>query len=206
MRINEIFLTEDDGDKHMTFCFGRFNPPTLGHKQVFKAMQKTGGEMEIYTSQTQDAKKNPLDYSTKVSFIRNIHREFANNVVENTDMNTLPKICTSLHERGFNHITFVAGSDRLDMMSKLIKDYNGVEGKGHGYYKFETMNFNSSGQREDGSDGVEGISGTMARADAANGDINKFAQHTGAGEHADELYAAVRKGMGINDNTGENDE
>ena len=27
-----------------------------------------------------------------------------------------------------------------------------------------------------------------------------------AGEHADELYAAVRKGMGINDNTGENDE
>lgn len=154
MRINEIFLTEDDGDKHMTFCFGRFNPPTLGHKQVFKAMQKTGGEMEIYTSQTQDAKKNPLDYSTKVSFIRNIHPEFANNVVENTDMNTLPKICTSLHERGFNHITFVAGSDRLDMMSKLIKDYNGVEGKGHGYYKFETMNFNSSGQREDGSDGV----------------------------------------------------
>jgi hypothetical protein len=68
------------------------------------------------------------------------------------------------------------------------------------------MNFNSSGQREDGSDGVEGISGTMARGDAANGDINKFAQHTGAGEHADALYAAVRKGMGINDNTGENDE
>ena len=46
----------------------------------------------------------------------------------------------------------------------------------------------------------------MARGDAANGDINKFAQHTGAGEHADALYAAVRKGMGINDNTGENDE
>jgi hypothetical protein len=36
--------------------------------------------------------------------------------------------------------------------------------------------------------------------------VLSFAQHTGAGEHADELYAAVRKGMGINDNTGENDE
>ena len=205
MRINEIFLTEDDGDKHITFCFGRFNPPTLGHKQVFKAMKKVGGEMEIYTSQTQDAKKNPLDYSTKVDFIRKIHPEFANNVVENTELNTRSKFVVRLRKR-IQSITFVAGSDRLEMMQKLIKDYNGVDGKGHGYYKFETLNFKSSGEREDGADGVEGISGTMARGDAANGDIDKFAQPTGAGEHADDLYAAVRKGMGINDQTGENNE
>src|SRR6056300_1747593 len=103
MKIRELF--EADTDKHVTFCFGRFNPPTLGHKEVFKKMKAQGGDMKIFTTMSQDAKKNPLDYSAKVDFIRKIHPDYANNVVENTDLNTLPKICSSLHERGYNHIT-----------------------------------------------------------------------------------------------------
>jgi hypothetical protein len=82
-------------------------------------------------------------------------------------------------------------------MSKLLKDYNGVEGKSHGFYKFETLDFKSSGDREDGAEGVAGISASGARAAAANGDFKEFAEATGAGQHAEKLYAAVRKGMGI---------
>ena len=59
---------------------------------------------------------------------------------------------------------------------------------------------------EDGADGGEGISGTKAREDAANNDIKKFIQHTGAGEHADELFAAVRQGMGLSDEEPEDDQ
>ena len=73
-------------------------------------------------------------------------------------------------------------------------------------YKFETLEFISAGAREDGADGVEGISGTKAREDAANNDIKKFIQHTGAGEHADELFAAVRQGMGLSDEEPEDDQ
>ena len=39
MKIRELF--EADTDKHVTFCFGRFNPPTLGHKEVFKKIKKS---------------------------------------------------------------------------------------------------------------------------------------------------------------------
>ena len=208
MRISELF--EAENDKHITFCFGRFNPPTLGHKQLFNTMKNEGGDMKIFTTLSQDSKKNPLDYSTKIDFLRKIHPQYAENIVENSNLNTIDKVCASLYDEGYRHITFVAGSDRLDSLRNLIKQYNGkTEGKKgplQNPYKFETMDFVSSGDREDGSEGVEGISGTQAREDAANNDLKAFTKHTGAGEHAEELFSAVRKGMGLSDEQPEDDQ
>jgi len=207
MRINELF---EDTEKHITFCFGRFNPPTLGHKQVFDTMKKQGGDMKIFTTLSQDSKKNPLPYEVKVDFIKKIHPNYANAVVQNSNLNTIDKVCASLYDEGYRHITFVAGSDRLDNMRSLIKDYNGkTEGKKgplENTYKFETMDFVSSGEREDGAEGVQGISGTLAREDAQNNNLKKFTQHTGAGEHAEDLFKAVRKGMGLSDEQPEDDQ
>jgi hypothetical protein len=167
-------------------------------------MKAQGGDMKIFTTMSQDAKKNPLDYATKVDFIRKIHSEYASDVIEDTSLNTITKVAEYLNEQGYTHATFVGGDDRKDLYSQLVA-YNGKEegkkGPLENKYKFETLEFVSAGAREDGSEGVEGISGTKAREDAANNDIKKFTQHTGAGEHAEELFAAVRKGMGLSDNT-----
>ena len=57
MLLLELF---EAGAKHVTFCFGRMNPPTIGHKQVLDTMKSQGGDMRIFVSQTQDKKKNPL--------------------------------------------------------------------------------------------------------------------------------------------------
>lgn len=207
MKIRELF--EADTDKHVTFCFGRFNPPTLGHKEVFKKMSAQGGDMKIFTTQSQDSKKNPLDYSTKIDFIRKIHSDYAENVIEDTNLNTITKVAEYLNDQNYTHATFVGGDDRKNLYDSLVA-YNGkTEGKKGPLeikYKFETLEFISAGAREDGADGVEGISGTKAREDAANNDIKKFIQHTGAGEHADELFAAVRQGMGLSDEEPEDDQ
>jgi hypothetical protein len=173
------------------------NPPTIGHKEVFKTMKTQGGDFKIFVSQTQDKKNNPLDYSTKIKFIKAIHPEFADNVVDDPNLNTIVKVASFLFDQGYNAATFVAGSDRLESMSKLLKDYNGVEGKSHGFYKFDVLDFKSSGDREDGADGVAGISASGARDAAATGDLKKFEESTGAGQYAKPLYIAVRKGMGI---------
>jgi hypothetical protein len=82
-------------------------------------------------------------------------------------------------------------------MKKLLEAYNGVDGKAHGYYKFEVLDFVSSGDREDGAEGVAGISASGARAAAANNDLETFKEATGAGELSQKLFDAVRKGMGI---------
>ena len=196
MLLNELF---EAGTKHVTFCFGRMNPPTIGHKQVFDTMQSQGGEMKIFVSQSQDKKKNPLDYGTKIKFIKEMFPQYAKNVVDNAALNTIGKVASYLHEQGYNAVTFVAGSDRMDSMKSLLDQYNGVEGKAHGFYKFDVIDFSSSGDREDGAEGVAGVSASGARSAAANNDFEGFQEATGAGELAKPLFAAVRKGMGISE-------
>jgi len=194
MLLKELF---EDNVKHVTFCFGRMNPPTIGHKQVLDTMKSQGGEMKVFVSQSQDPKKNPLDYSTKIKFIKTMFPEYAGDVVEDSSLNTVVKVASYLYDQGYTAATFVAGSDRIDSMKQLLNDYNGVEGKSHGYYKFEVLDFASSGEREDGAEGVAGVSASGARAAAANGDLEAFKEATGAGELSQKLYDAVRKGMGI---------
>jgi hypothetical protein len=194
MLLKELF--EDDG-KHVSFCFGRMNPPTIGHAEVFKKLKSIGGDYKIFVTMTQDKKENPLDYLTKTKFIKLIHPEYADSVVVDTNLNTIGKVCSYLYDLGYRNATFVAGSDRLPSFQKLITDYNGVEGKGHGYYKFDVLDFESSGQRDPDSPGVSGISASKAREKAVAGDLAGFEEATGAGEYAKPLYDAVRKGMGI---------
>ena len=200
MLLNELF---EAGTKHVTFCFGRMNPPTIGHKQVFDTMQSQGGEMKIFVSQSQDKKKNPLDYGTKIKFIKEMFPQYAKDVVDNAALNTIGKVASYLHEQGYTAVTFVAGSDRMDSMKSLLDQYNGVEGKAHGFYKFDVIDFASSGDREDGAEGVAGVSASGARSAAANNDFEGFQEATGAGELAKPLFAAVRKGMGINEGISE---
>jgi hypothetical protein len=198
MLLLELF---EAGTKHVTFCFGRMNPPTIGHKQVLDTMKSQGGDMRIFVSQTQDKKKNPLDYATKIKFIKEMFPEYAGDVVDNAGLNTIGKVASYLHEQGYNSATFVAGSDRLEDMKNLLTQYNGIEGKAHGFYDFEVLDFVSSGEREDGAEGVAGVSASGARAAAANNDFEAFQEATGAGELAKPLFAAVRKGMNISEGT-----
>jgi hypothetical protein len=194
MRLRELF---EDSTKHISFCFGRMNPPTIGHEQLLNTLAKVGGDYQVFLSQSQDAKKNPLDYSTKIKFVKAMFPEHAAKVVEDPSLNTVVKVASYLYSKGYNAVTFVAGSDRLEDMKKLLEAYNGVEGKAHGYYKFEVLDFVSSGDREDGAEGVAGISASGARAAAANNDLETFKEATGAGELSQKLFDAVRKGMGI---------
>jgi hypothetical protein len=194
MRLNELF---EANDPHIAFCFGRMNPPTVGHKQLLETVASVGGEYKIFLSQTQDKKKNPLDYSTKIKFVKAMFPNHAGNIVDNSSLNTVVKVASYLYDLGYRNATFVAGSDRIDDMAKLLKDYNGVEGKAHGYYKFDLLDFKSSGEREDGAEGVAGVSASNARAAAAAGNFDEFKNSTGAEQFSQKLYDAVRKGMGI---------
>ena len=94
--------------------------------------------------------------------------------------------------------TFIIEKRGMDYsnLKKLLTDYNGVE-TGTTYYKFKDINFVSSGAREDGAEGLAGVSASGARAAAVKGDKEAFAQATGAGKLTDALYQAVRKGMSV---------
>jgi hypothetical protein len=201
MKLFELF--ESVSTKHASLCFGRMNPPTIGHGQLLNtvAQAANGGDYFIFVSQTQDAKKNPLDYASKIKFIKAMFPEYAEHVVYNIELKTIMQVAEWLYNQGYTSISFVAGSDRLDSFRKLLGDYNGVEGKPN-YYKFNSIEFISSGERDPDADGIAGVSASSAREAASNSDIDAFAQATGAGELVQPLYTAVRKGMKIEESSG----
>ena len=63
-------------DKAAVFAFGRMNPPTTGHakliKKVMSVAKKENGIPMIYPSKTEDNKKNPLTYKTKVQVLKDV--------------------------------------------------------------------------------------------------------------------------------------
>ena len=65
--------------------------------------------------------------------------------------------------KGYKNLVMVAGSDRVKEFDTLLNTYNGVEGKRHGYYKFDNISVVSAGERDPDAEGVEGMSASKMR-------------------------------------------
>jgi hypothetical protein len=92
----------------------------------------------------------------------------------------------------------IAGSDRVKVFDAMLNQYNGVEGKAHGYYKFDSIKIVSAGERDPDSEGVEGMSASKMRTAAAAGDMDSFLKGVPSGfADSKKLYRDVRKYMGI---------
>jgi hypothetical protein len=192
------------------FCFGRMNPPTMGHGLVMQKTVETGGENSfIFLSNSVDATDNPLDPTIKAQFISQIYPDYADFIV--TDYVQGPIYAANwLYNKGYRNMTFVAGSDRLGKekgsIEKLLTSWNSGPIRSTdpaGAREHVVINFVSSGQRDPDAEGVTGYSGTKARQAAASGNEQQFQQYTGVGPEAvvngKTLYQATREGMGIKD-------
>jgi len=193
-----MFLIEVFKEKpreSVAFCFGRMNPPTIGHARLLNttARASAGGDYYIFLSHTQDSKKNPLDYNTKIDFVKSMYPQHADHVSYGS-LRTIMEIMEFLYHNNYTDVTYVCGNDRLPAFKELLNKYNGVEG-GKTYYKFNSIDIVSSGPRDPDDDGVAGASASAARAAAEAGDKEEFKKITGAGRFAPQLYRAVRKGM-----------
>jgi len=193
MFLIEVF--KEKPRKSVAFCFGRMNPPTIGHARLLNttARASAGGDYYIFLSHTQDSKKNPLDYNTKIDFIKSMYPQHADHVSYGS-LRTIMEIMEFLYHNNYTDITYVCGNDRLPAFKELLNKYNGIEG-GKTYYKFNSIDIVSSGPRDPDDDGVAGASASAARAAAEAGDKEEFKKITGAGRFASQLYRAVRKGM-----------
>ena len=193
MFLIEVF--KEKSRKHVAFCFGRMNPPTIGHARLLNttARASAGGDYYIFLSHTQDSKKNPLDYNTKVDFVKSMYPQHADHVSYGS-LRTIMEIMEFLYHNNYTDVTYVCGNDRLPAFKELLNKYNGVEG-GKTYYKFNSIDIVSSGPRDPDDDGVAGASASSARAAAEAGDKEEFKKITGAGRFAPQLYRAVRKGL-----------
>jgi hypothetical protein len=192
------------------FCFGRMNPPTLGHKLVMEKTIEVGGKNAYIFLSNSQGRDDPLDPATKEQFIKKMYPEFARNIVNDYVQGPI-YAANWLYDKGFRNMTFVAGSDRLGKspgsIEKLLNGWNSGPvrttdaARGDAGREYVNLNFVSSGERDPDAAGVTGYSGTKARQSAENGDEAKFWEYTGVGPNlkvgAQNLYQATRAGMGI---------
>lgn len=191
------YLKEATG--HVTFTFGRFNPPTVGHEKLIEKVHSLSkGTYRIYASQSHDAKKNPLDYTTKIKFMRKMFPRHARNIIADVKIKTAFDALDSLYAQGYRQVTFVVGSDRVEEFNKTLNKYNG-EKRATGFYNFEGgVQVISAGERDPDAEDVSGMSASKMRAAASDNNFELFAKGLPSGfKEAQKLFNAVRAGMGL---------
>ena len=183
----------------IVFAYGRFNPPTTGHEKLIQKVASVSGSnpFRIYPSHSQNPKKDPLPQALKTAYMRKMFKKYARNIIVTKSKNAI-EIAVELYDEGYKNLIMVAGSDRVKVFDAMLNNYNGVEGKKHGYYKFDSIKIISAGERDPDSEGVEGMSASKMRAAASNGDMDSFLQGVPSGfSDGKKLYRDVRKYMGV---------
>lgn len=185
--------------KKAVFTFGRFQPPTVGHETLIDKTvshaAETGGHHFVYVSNTQDAKKNPLSSSDKVDVIK-AAKPGVNVVAASKETPTFMHVAKKLHDQGYEHLTMVAGSDRVPHYQELLNKYNGKE------FNFKSINVISAGERDEKAAGVKGMSGTKMRQAAVSGDAASFKSGLMSGLTDDQktaVFKKVRQGLNMSE-------
>lgn len=186
--------------KEITISFGRLNPPTTGHEKLLDSLARVAarGPYRLYVSQSQDSKKNPLEYTQKVKYIRKMLPRHARSVILDKSIHNIFDVLTKLYEEGFTQVNMVVGSDRVTEFETITNKYNGVKGR-HGFYNFEGgVNVISAGDRDPDAEGVTGMSASKMRSAANANDFQTFSKGLPSGfKEGKELFNDVRKGMGL---------
>lgn len=180
----------------LTVVFGRFNPPTVGHEKLLKSAKRisAGGDIKIYPSRSQDPKKNPLEPSKKIKYMKMMFPEFEESIINDPDMKTIFNVLVAAAEDGYTSVNIVVGSDRQAEFENLAQKYNGD------LYTFDLIRVVSAGVRDADAEGVEGMSASKMRKAVVDNDFNSFRKGTPKTlDDADTqaLFDAVRQGMSI---------
>ena len=176
------------------FTFGRFNPPTIGHEKLLRAVasQAGSGDYLIYPSQTFKKPNNPLPYEYKVEIMQKMF-PWAKIETE-ACCNTIIKVAQDMMMKEYTDIVMVVGSDRVADFDKLLQKQNSID------YAFKTIKVISAGDRDPDGEGASGMSASKMREAAKNVKTTEFIKgipDTLDTDEKMELMQKVRSGMGL---------
>jgi len=200
----------------VVFTFGRFNPPTTGHEKLIEKVAAVArsekADFMVFPSQSTNPKKDPLDFRTKVSYMKKMFPKYSKNIMSNKDAKSAFNIVPMLYKMGYERCIMVVGGDRVSEFETILNKYNGVSGS-HGFYEFENgVEIVSAGERDENATDVSGMSASKMRAAAA---ANRYEDEKIGGKilqgfksglpskfertHGKKLFADLRKAMNLSE-------
>lgn len=144
MKLRELFenIYEQNGEefdgslKVIGVCFGRWNPPHRGHKEVWKAAS-ANPIWYVGTNENTTGPKDPLPYDVKLQCMAAVWPGVAQHVIPEQSLLTL---ATRIYEEHGANVHFKVYTDE-EWLYKTLVQYNGVSDKPHGTYKFTQIDW-----------------------------------------------------------------
>ena len=200
MHLRELFLNEDDRSTAV-FAFGRFNPPTIGHEKLIQKVQsmtkQVNGKGYIFLAHTGGTQKDPIDFTTKLSYLRQHFQADKNLSFGDERANTIIKVMKVLQAEGRTRVIMIAGDDRVMQFQKLLNQYNGQPTKaGDVEYEFDEIQVVSAGQRDPDAEDITGVSASKARELAIKGQEHEFSKIVMGGNNGKVLYDKIHDQFG----------
>jgi hypothetical protein len=195
-KVGEKSKTSRPG-KTIVVAFGRFQPPTSGHQllvdKVVETAKKHGAEHAMFSSRTNDPKKNPLTPKQKFGYLKKFFPE--GNFIDNAKIKNPVDMLYWLADKGYDHVLLVGGQDRegayeafKDMMKPTATEP----------LKLKSLNIVSAGKRNEDAKGVQGMSASKLRAAVATNDMATFKSGLPRRANASDarsLFRDLQKGM-----------
>ena len=188
--------------KTVAFVFGRFNPPTIGHGKLLDALKATAqrerADYYVFTSHSQDAKKNPLSKNQIFRYMALMFPGFKKSFRQKykSEIRNVFDVATAFHGE-YEKLVMVVGSDRVSDFTSLLNTYNGITAK-HGFYEFKEIEIISAGDRDPDMAGAAGMSASKMRAAAVKGDFESFklgVPSLMSDSDTKDMFNSVRKGL-----------
>lgn len=183
--------------KTIVVAFGRFQPPTSGHQllvdKVVQTARSMGADHAMFSSRTNDPKKNPLTPRQKFGYLKKFFPEA--NFVDNAKIKNPVDMLYWLAEKGYEHIVMVGGQDR-EREYEMFRDFMKPTAKEP--LKIKSLNVVSAGQRDETAVGLQGMSASKLRAAVSANDMITF--KSGMPRRANDadirsLFKDLQKGM-----------
>ena len=142
MKLRELFESPKDNNvfdnslKTVGVCFGRFNPPHHGHREVWKAAS-ANPFWYVGTNKDTSGPKDPLPYDIKLQCMALVWPKVAEHVIPEQSLLTLASKIYSLLGDGMT-IAYITDDTDWAWAGKLLLQYNGKKSL-HGYFNFKNI-------------------------------------------------------------------
>ena len=187
---------EKNNTPGVVFTFGRFNPPmTSGHYENFQFLAKYAKKHKmdaiIFTSSTQNSKKNPLNFNDKTMYLELGSPKGVKVSKDGTLKNAFQILEDLIKNKKYKRVTFVVGGDRINDFNDM-KKYAKTWGEEAGIGPVD-LQIVSSGNRK------KGVSGTQVRNYVKEGDFESFKKVLAKSLHkyAEDIFKKTAQGLNV---------
>ena len=184
--------------KRVVFCWGRMNPPTIGHEKLINfTIDRAKGDpwwVMATHSHTPGKKANPISYDDKIMYLKKMFPKHADRIYKGPASQTIIKVMQYL-QPDYDHVVGIVGDDQFAWLSRFLPERNGTTD-----YTFDKIEVLNAGKRVKGATGAAGASSSNQKAFVEKNNLAEYVKYLPDtltfGEKV-ELYNLTKTGMGL---------